>query len=483
MNEIPYTHELETDQQVFKFITKKEIMTSKDLIHDISNLYDVIYHPPDMLTFDEKEELIEEKLTSLLISYGGLMGRMKENFPDKYETIKEIYSQITSLSQSRIRQRVVSHDRRMIAIEISRLASQAYEYVKAMEENTASSKSNQALKNAKKLREDLRSESIIMGDLLRECKTICRYLGISENNQWIDWEMNGYQGLFKTKGEAREKLPKYRLASMIFYNPFNRQLQLPHYINEIFGIAELEQPIAELEPLKKNGMMIHSSATLDELNKMLREKGSLNEDSFVSIASVPNNYIDRVINGVKNRIHEFLDEIILELEYGKIPEEIFSQIRREVDHKLTTLCPGAIEKLTITYEQLSLDKNPEIYSQVAATCRRVIKDVADVLYPPTTDVSHSENGKPIQLDDTKFKNRILEAMKLSIDSNTEKIFISSMFSYVDEFLSGIYRYASKGDHAKFNKTDATRCVVYTYLLLGDILHYYTVDKTNLEKIK
>jgi len=33
-------------------------------------------------------------------------------------------------------------------------------------------------------------------------------------------------------------------------------------------------------------------------------------------------------------------------------------------------------------------------------------------------------------------------------------------------------YASKGTHKDFKKTDAVRCIVYTYLVLGDILHYY-----------
>ena len=49
-----------------------------------------------------------------------------------------------------------------------------------------------------------------------------------------------------------------------------------------------------------------------------------------------------------------------------------------------------------------------------------------------------------------------------------------MLEYIDNFLHHIQAYSSKGDHSTFTKLDATRCVIYTYLLLGDILHYYNV---------
>ena len=50
-----------------------------------------------------------------------------------------------------------------------------------------------------------------------------------------------------------------------------------------------------------------------------------------------------------------------------------------------------------------------------------------------------------------------------------------MFEYTIQFLHEINSYASKGDHSFFQKSDAIRCVVYTYILLGDILHYYAND--------
>ncbi len=38
--------------------------------------------------------------------------------------------------------------------------------------------------------------------------------------------------------------------------------------------------------------------------------------------------------GIRNRINEFLDKVILELEFGEIPEQIFETFRNEVDSKM-----------------------------------------------------------------------------------------------------------------------------------------------------
>ena len=56
---------------------------------------------------------------------------------------------------------------------------------------------------------------------------------------------------------------------------------------------------------------------------------------------------------------------------------------------------------------------------------------------------------------------------------SEKSMFKSMFEYTDNFLHSLQKYSSKGDHSDFQKSDAIRCVMYTYILLGDILHYYS----------
>jgi len=139
-----------------------------------------------------------------------------------------------------------------------------------------------------------------------------------------------------------------------------------------------------------------------------------------------------------------------------------------VDEKLIQLCPIAIEKLPVIYEQLSTNKEI-IFSQIASTCRQIILDVADALFPPQK-TKKSDKTSP-KLDSGKPINRILAAIKKQ--GKTEAEFFDSMFDYVDNFLHSLQTYTSSGTHkGSIQKSDAIRCVIYTYFLLGDILHYY-----------
>ena len=329
-------------------------------------------------------------------------------------------------------------------------------------------KIDEALNLAKKTRMGLPEENIALPAVLQNCKTICRYLGKLDGNEWIDYELNGYLCLDKTKGE-QHKIPEYRKVNQIFYYTGGIPVQLSNDFASMFGSTSLPNSITEILQCKADGMIIPASLALDMLNSQ-KFKTECNISDFtpsVSHGFVSRSNVAKIINGVQNKIYEFLDNVILELEYGRIPETIFETIRKEVDEKFRKRCPHAIEKLIVVYEQLNSD-NSVVYSQIAGTCRQIIKDVANSLYPPAQS---DKNDSDMELNDAKFLNRLL----VGIESNNGRQLFKSMFNYTAQFLHNIHSYASKGDHSSFQKSDAVRCVVYTYILLGDILHY-CVDK-------
>lgn len=51
----------------------------------------------------------------------------------------------------------------------------------------------------------------------------------------------------------------------------------------------------------------------------------------------------------------------------------------------------------------------------------------------------------------------------------ERKFIMAETEHLGSLLEQVYELTSKGVHDKVSKSDAYRCMVYTYLLLGDIL--------------
>ena len=207
------------------------------------------------------------------------------------------------------------------------------------------------------------------------------------------------------------------------------QVLLNRKLAYMFGTISLHNSITEILQCKADGMIVPASPALDMLNSQ-KFKTDYNISDFtpsVSHGFVSRSNIAKIINGVENKIYDFLDNVILELEYGKIPETIFATIRKEVDEKFRRLCPHAIKKLVVVYEQLNSD-NDVVYSQVASTCRRIIKDVADSLYPA---IQSDKSDGNMELNDAKFLNRL----SVGITSNTEKPLFESMFNYTNTFFT------------------------------------------------
>ena len=225
-------------------------------------------------------------------------------------------------------------------------------------------KRDEALQLAKTARQDLFEEKKPITNLLLQCKTICRYLGISDENQWIVTELDGYyvgnENL--TLKQIKKSVPPYRLGNMMYFDTRNNPVLMGYEMMEMFAVVGVREPISEIET--SDTFTIIGSRLIDKLNEIIREQPGGYQPFPVFKAVIPNNVIRKIIIGVRNRIGEFLDKAILELEYGGIPEHIFENIRKEVDHKLISTCPNAIEKLKVTYEKISASKNLEDWSHV-----------------------------------------------------------------------------------------------------------------------
>lgn len=69
-----------------------------------------------------------------------------------------------------------------------------------------------------------------------------------------------------------------------------------------------------------------------------------------------------------------------ELKYSGIAGDIFSRIREKVDSSIGQNIPDAVQKLAAVYENLQ-SENVEDWSNAVHSCRRILQDLADVIYP------------------------------------------------------------------------------------------------------
>jgi len=161
-----------------------------------------------------------------------------------------------------------------------------------------------------------------------------------------------------------------------------------------------------------------------------------------------------------------LNIIISELTYGKIPRDIFKEFKDSVDKKLAKSNPEAITALNVAYESLGDSENPEKIAQVALACRRLIKHVADGLFPAKNERQKLSDGEEIEVTDDRVLNRLIA----HIDSIKPKnlSYLAQEIELLRELLHGEGS-ANQGIHDDISNSKARKLVLQTYVILGDII--------------
>jgi len=164
-----------------------------------------------------------------------------------------------------------------------------------------------------------------------------------------------------------------------------------------------------------------------------------------------------------------------ELRFAGVADDVFGRVRSIVDSTIGLTVPDAVKKLTAVYDNLRSD-NPEDWANAAHSCRRVLQDLADAVFPAQSETrTRKVNGKDIEikLGVDQYINRLMAHVEDSSESDRFREIVGSHLGYMGDRLDALFGASQKGSHANVTKDEADRCVVYTYLLVGDILSLST----------
>lgn len=174
------------------------------------------------------------------------------------------------------------------------------------------------------------------------------------------------------------------------------------------------------------------------------------------------------IDQLKVAYYRYVLGVYYELKFGNISEDIFNKKRGFVDKVLSEKLPEAIKKFVSIYENLR-SKNEEDWANAVHSCRRLLSDIADYLYPPSDESIAIGKDKTIKLDAGNYIARLKQYIKNKTESERFIEIVGSHLDYIGDRVDSIYTASSKGTHAKVTKEEAERYVIYIYLLLSDIL--------------
>ena len=220
--------------------------------------------------------------------------------------------------------------------------------------------------------------------IILKCLRLCRLLGDEDGILLFTFESSGYPST--PTGMPRES---WRIA----------------------GLAGRRYVVSEEKKGKKTDTEYAKTeliAELEELIEAQRIRLAAAGDPNISLTSAnPNQYVlspggntaerNNIVSSIKNcqswiqkitgKLYAYVLNIYNKLMYGNIVEDTFTQARLKVNDQLAKVCPKAIEKFVSVYSNMD-SENPEDWANAVHSCRRILLDVADALYPPQDEPIH-----------------------------------------------------------------------------------------------
>jgi competence ComEA-like helix-hairpin-helix protein len=232
------------------------------------------------------------------------------------------------------------------------------------------------------------------------------------------------------------------------------------------------QPTEMLARIDKSGGGFESIEFIEDRYEHIKKLKHGNDGTYYL------SNLGTTITEVANSAGRAASRLYSTLGFSDLPRQHFDAIRERVNRLLLDICPEAVEQFMAAYERLG-GRNSEDWSLALTACRRVIKTVADSVYPPTEE---EVGGR--KLGDPQYINRLWAYLDKTVAASSDKDLAKAHVDYLGTFLSRLNDKASKGVHTSVSRTEAIQTVMYTYLTLGDLLELAPpTDRTKLTKGK
>lgn len=175
------------------------------------------------------------------------------------------------------------------------------------------------------------------------------------------------------------------------------------------------------------------------------------------------------ISKVKGSVYKYITNLNKSLSFGVKAQGIFENTQKKVDKLLMDICPETVGKLNKIYDDLS-KKHEVDWADAIEGCRKFLRGVADSIEPPSDKKYKSIDGKERELIKEKYINRLLKIVEENADEKNINL-IGSNIKYLADRLDAIKDIsAARGGHEwKADRETAERTIIYTYLIIGDIL--------------
>lgn len=326
-----------------------------------------------------------------------------------------------------------------------------------------SNRINECTGLAEEILKNIELSEIPMANIILKCLRLCRLLNDPIGTEWFTYETSGYPKTdkgFLTSDAWRVS----KLAGRHYFEKEKDKDKEPQEKAFIVLIPEIEEQIVALKLRLTAATDPNISISSANPSQYVSANHGNSTERTYAIRNISEN--TERLSKVRGCIYKYVLDLRNNLVYGNVVEDLFTRFRAIVDNRVQELCPDAIKKFMSAYENLS-SENSEDWANAVHSCRRILKDVADNLYPPTDDIV--VKGKPIKLGEEQYINRLIQYIESNTQSESYKSVVGSSLASIGERIDSIYNATNKGTHTEVTKAEAERYIIYTYLLIGDLL--------------
>ena len=172
-----------------------------------------------------------------------------------------------------------------------------------------------------------------------------------------------------------------------------------------------------------------------------------------------------IVSGVSNETFSYLAQCKRTLLLSTTGATIFDRHRKRVDDLLVAVAPDVLDKLNAAIDRTAVTDDPEARAHALTSCRRVLTEVADVVFPASDDPHIDGRGVEHEVGASQYLNRILAGVESSSSATHGRALSASLEDLVGR-LDRLDDLLNKGVHADPSAEDVEFGVIQTYLLAG-----------------
>jgi hypothetical protein len=281
-------------------------------------------------------------------------------------------------------------------------------------------------------------------DVARRASRLARLLDDAEAIEWLGFEVGGYPDPLTAEASAAARRS-------------NRQAE-----DDRVWTASLSRLAAEATAAEAQAQGLGGSGSGGQWELAVETRRREERITLLRLIADRRDLIAKIVGA----IHGYVGQRYQELRFGSAVESAFEIVRADVDAQIGAAVPTALPMLAAALENAASD-NPEHWAAAAATCRRLLKSVADALRPAGPDIE--VDGRTIKMGDGNYINRLVNWVAEQGGSATAATMTRAELEFLGRRLDAADAAGQKGAHSTVTRAEASRFITTTYLILGDVL--------------